>query len=56
MNMMLYRLLFEEDGEYVDAEGRRCTLQIVRGCNHPELFTPFPTLDACLSKWRLHML
>lgn len=53
--MMLYRIIFDEDGEYADADGRRCTLQIVRGCNHPELFTPFPSLDECLAAWHLQL-
>lgn len=51
--MMLYRKLMDDEGEYVDADWKRCTLQIVRGSNHPELFTPFPTMEACLASWQM---
>ena len=39
---MLYKVCFDEQGEYVDAQGRRCNLLV---CNEV-VFPPQETLDA----------
>lgn len=51
--MKLYRKFLDDEGVYVAADGSRWMLQVVRWSNHPELFTPFASVDACLEEWGL---
>lgn len=50
---MLYRLLPDPEGTYLNPAGARVTLQAVRWSNHAEQFTAFDTLEACLAAWGL---
>ena len=54
--MKLYRLLPDTEGMYTDAAGNRYTLQVVRGSNRAQLFTPFASWEACLAAWGMQRL